>query len=102
MIESRKMEKSQLTKRSQNLMLENREKLTVTGVINVDSFNEEHVILETDLGVLEIRGEELHITKLNLDNNSGEVSVDGNVYALEYFDEDNHQKSSGLFSRLFK
>lgn len=102
MVENKKLEKSQASYRSHNLIMENREKLSVSGVMHVESFNEDHVILETDMGMLEIRGEELHITKLNLDNNSGELSIEGSMNACEYFEDDHQQKGSGFFSRIFK
>ena len=50
----------------QNLILENREKLTITGVVDVLSFDDQIVIVETQLGLLTIKGEELRINKLSL------------------------------------
>jgi hypothetical protein len=47
--------------RIQNIMLENREKMSISGVIDVESFNDECIIVDTELGVLIIRGEDLHI-----------------------------------------
>lgn len=43
-----------------NLMMENREKLTVSGVIDVDSFCEDTIVLYTDMGTLTIKGSDLH------------------------------------------
>jgi sporulation protein YabP len=65
----------------QTLLLENREKLCVTGVVDVESFNDQSIIAITDIGVLIIRGTELHINKLNLDSN--ELIVDGDIYSME-------------------
>jgi sporulation protein YabP len=100
MTDSRR-ERNEGPKRSQNLILENREKVSITGVVHVESFDEEHVTLETDLGFLEVRGEELHITKLDIDNNAGELCIEGYIYACEYFDDDVSKKGS-FFSKLFK
>lgn len=85
----------------QNLILENRERLSVSGVIDVESFNDECVIVDTELGVLIIRGEDLHINKLNLD--SSELSVDGDIISCEYSDrEGSKSKGLGFFGKMFK
>lgn len=102
MLDNSKIEKNQNSKRFQNITVENRDAASITGVIHVDSFNESNILLETDLGMLEIRGEGLHIKKLNLDSNSGELEVEGGIYGLEYFDEDSKERSSGFLSKLFK
>ena len=51
----------------QNLILENREKLTITGVVDVLSFDDQIVIVETQLGLLTVKGEDLRINKLSID-----------------------------------
>ena len=51
----------------QNLIIENREKLSISGVIDVLSFDDQMVILETELGMLTTKGEDLRITKLSID-----------------------------------
>ena len=51
----------------QNLILENREKLSISGVLDVLSFDDQIVILETELGMLTIKGEDLRINKLSID-----------------------------------
>ena len=52
----------------QNLILENREKLTITGVVDVLSFDDQIVIVETQLGLLTVKGEDLRINKLSIDS----------------------------------
>jgi sporulation protein YabP len=83
------------------LVIENREHTEVTGVIHVDSFDDEEVIMETELGLLAVRGENLHIKHLNLEQ--GEVSIDGYILEIAYAEE---KRSSGrgknLLGRLFK
>lgn len=83
----------------QTLLLENREKLSVSGVLDVESFNEESIVAVTDLGVLIIRGSELHINKLNLDSN--ELIVEGDIFTLEYTDGDTG-RSKSFFGKMFK
>lgn len=84
----------------QNVILENREKLSVSGVVDVDSFNEENIVLETDLGTLIVKGQDLHINKLNLD--SAELIVEGDIECCMYSDKEFRTKGMGFFSSLFK
>ena len=94
-------EKKTLKPKVQNLVLENRERLSVSGIIDVESFNDECVIVDTELGVLIVRGEDLHISKLNLDN--AELNVEGDIFSCEYSDkEPGRSKGFGFFSKMFK
>lgn len=94
-------DKKSLKPKVQNLILENRERLNVSGVIDVESFNDETVIIDTELGVLVVRGVDLHISKLNLD--SSELSVEGDIVSCEYSDRDGtRSKGGGFFARMFK
>lgn len=86
---------------AQNIIMENREKLSVSGVIDVESFNDECVIVETELGMLIIKGEDLHINKINLD--SSELSVEGDIISCEYSDrESSRSKGFGFLGKMFK
>ena len=92
---------SQNTNIIQNLILENREKLSISGVLDVLSFDDQIVILETELGLLTVKGENLRINKLSLDTE--EVIVDGEIYNLGYSEKDTDRKNEGgLFSKIFK
>lgn len=82
-----------------NVIVENRGNVLVSGVTDVDSFDEKKVILFTDLGMLTISGENLHINKLSVDN--GEMSVQGNINSLTYSNEQN-LKGTGFFTKLFR
>lgn len=85
----------------QNLILENREKLTITGVIDVLSFDDQIVIVETQLGLLTVKGEDLRINKLSID--SLEVIIEGEIFSLGYSNEDIARKNSGnLLGKIFK
>lgn len=83
----------------QNIILEGRNRINISGVNDVESFDESSIQLITELGTLLIKGYELKIEKLNLD--TGEVSANGDIYLIEYIN-DEKEKSGGLFSRLFK
>lgn len=80
------------------LALDERKRLTVSGVSDVDSFDEEMIIAYTSLGELTIKGDGLRI--LHLDTQTGELSVDGNVSALIYSTD--RPKAGGFFSRLLR
>lgn len=84
----------------QNLVLENREKLSISGVLDVLSFDDQVVILETELGMLTIKGENIRINKLSID--TSEVIIDGNISSISYSDKELNQKGSGLLNKLFK
>ena len=83
---------------NQNIIIENRSRMSVSGVESVISFDENTVIVNTVQGTLYIHGSELHLEKLNLEN--GEVKVEGQFEGLEY--EETALQGGGLFSRLFK
>lgn len=78
-----------------HLILEEREHLTVSGVEEVESFDENLIVMDTAQGVLVVRGEDLHIEKLSLDG--GDLKVEGTVESLTYEAE---RKKGGFLSRL--
>lgn len=82
-----------------NLIMENREKLTITGVIDIHSFDDELVLVETTMGILTIKGNDLKMNKLNLDNN--ELVVEGKIIALIYSDAEIGKKG-GMLGKIFK
>ena len=79
------------------LTLEERGRLSVSGVEEVESFDENTVVMTTALGTLVIQGENLHIEALSLDG--GELKVTGEVDSLSY---EQRQEQSGLLRRLFR
>ena len=84
----------------QNLVLENRNKLSISGVKDVLSFDDQVVIMETELGLLTIKGENLKINKLSIDTQ--EVIVEGEINNLGYSDDSKKEQDGGLFSKIFK
>ena len=85
-----------------SLSLANRQRMELTGVTNVISFEEQEIILATTLGYLAIVGEELHINALNLDD--GKVAIQGNVNNIGYKPQgvDIKAKGKNMLGRLFK
>ncbi len=74
----------------QNLILENREKLNVSGVLDVLSFDDQIVMVETELGLLTVKGENIRINKLSLD--TSEIVVEGEIDSLAYSNKDLDKK----------
>ena len=83
--------------RAHSVTLCDRKKLSLTGVEDVDCFNEQIVVLKTPLGTLSVSGAGLNISQLSLED--GRVEIDGEVDALEY---SGGRKSGGWLSRLFR
>lgn len=81
-----------------HVILENRTSLSVSGVEEVESFDENAIVMYTAKGTLVVRGENLHIEKLSLDG--GDLKVEGDIDALSY--EDEGRERGGFFSRLFR
>lgn len=84
----------------QNLVLENREKLSVSGVIDVLSFDDQIVIVETELGLLTVKGENIRINKLSID--TSEVVVEGEINNLGYSERETDKKGGSLLGKIFK
>ncbi|MGE4282579.1 MAG: sporulation protein YabP [Clostridia bacterium] len=101
MVEDKKVTKSNAKTMSQSLIMENREKLSVSGVLDVENFDDQGIILNTELGVLIVRGDELHINKLDI--GSGELIIEGEISSCTYTDQD-HSKSKGFgfIGRMFR
>jgi len=89
------------TTKMQNIILENRNKLHLSGVLDVLNFDEEIVTVETELGILIVKGSDLRLNKFNLDNS--ELSIDGEVISMTYDDKSSSSKrGEGLLNRIFK
>ncbi len=87
------------TKRQEIKML-NRKMLEISGVLNVESFDSEEFLLETECGYLTIKGVNLHIKNLNLEQ--GLVAIEGLINDMNYLDANTQNKSKGLLGKLFK
>ena len=76
-----------------------RKNIIISGVVKIDSFDNEEFLLETVQGYMNIKGENLEVVKL--DTYQGNVTIKGKIDAINYIDE-NTKKESSMFSRLFK
>ena len=87
--------------RPHRLMMEDRGKMSMTGIVDVISFDEDQVVLDTDKGLLTIKGKDLCVSRLTLDK--GEVDVDGQADSLVYSSNVSLRRSGeSLLSRLFR
>ncbi len=94
------MEEKQYAK-AHKLTLSNRRTGTITGVADVISFDISEVLLETEQGMLMIKGADLHVNRLTLEK--GEIDIEGRIDSLAYSEVTSFQKQSeSLLGRLFK
>ena len=84
----------------QNLILENRGKLSISGVNDVLSFDDQVVMVETELGLLTVKGENIRINKLSID--TSEVIIEGDISYLAYSDKELDKTKGSLISKIFK
>lgn len=90
-----------VSKRAHKMVLANRRTCNLTGVNDVLSFDVNEIILETDLGMLMIKGKDLHVNRLTLEK--GEVDIEGKVDSFTYSEQAGiGAKSESLLTRLFK
>ncbi len=95
------MEDLNSSTRMHKVTMTNRRTCSISGVNDVLSFDIHEILLETEQGMLMIRGNELHVNRLTLDK--GEVDVDGKIDSFTYSDVAvSGQKNESLFSRLFR
>lgn len=92
------MTENKLAFKNQNIVIEDRNKMTISGVELVDSFNESTIILTTVKGGISIKGENLNINKLNLDD--GSVKITGLINSLIYISKEGAPKN--LMAKIFK
>lgn len=88
-------------KRTHKVSMSNRSKLEMTGISDVISFDLTKVLLESDYGVITIKGQNLHVNRLSVEK--GELDIDGTIQAMEYSDKDNlSKKGESWFGKLLK
>lgn len=90
-------EEKRTVKMPHNVILEDRKKLSVTGVEDIDSFDEGSITVYTALGELTVTGIDLHINRLSVE--TGELLIEGDISAFKY--TEGRIQKEGFFSRLF-
>ena len=82
----------------QNIILEGRKKLSVSGVEDIDSFDEHSAVIFTNLGLVEVKGSDIHMNKLSLE--SGEIVLEGNFDSVIYPDDNPGKNKKTFLSRI--
>ena len=82
------------------VLLENLKKAVITGVQEIHSFNENEVLLLSEAGKILLKGEQLHVRKLNLEK--GDAEVEGRVDSLSYLTRNAHKKDESILKRMFR
>ena len=82
----------------QNIILEGRKKLSVSGVEDIDSFDEFSAVIFTSMGLIEVKGRDIHMNKLNLE--SGEIVLEGEFDSVIYPDENAAKPKKNFISRI--
>lgn len=86
--------------RTHSVKIDNRKQIMVTAVDDVESFDEEKVVILTEMGTMTITGADFRISRLNVDD--GQLIIDGEVDEIQYSDTVREENSRGFFGRLFK
>ncbi|MBQ7129050.1 MAG: sporulation protein YabP [Clostridia bacterium] len=86
-----------LKQNTHNIIMESRNKISMSGINKVENFDENEIILITELGELTIKGSDLHISKMDVD--IGDMIIDGNIIGLIYNET---QKSNSIIKRIFR
>ena len=87
--------------RPHKMIFQNRQAGNLTGIRDVVSFDENQVVLDTDMGLLTIKGKDLHVSRLTLEK--GEIDIEGRTDSFVYSSNESYRKSGqSLLSRLFK
>ena len=85
---------------SHNAILKDRKQLVLSGVLDVEKFDENVVVLYTELGKLCVKGRDLNLMKLDINDLSGEIVIEGNIDALEYDKGKIRKSNEGFIAKL--
>ena len=87
--------------KAHKLMMLNRKSMEITGVEDVISFDTKEVLLETTMGILTIKGEDLKVNRLSIEK--GELDIEGTVDSMEYSEISSYKrKKESMLKRMFK
>lgn len=97
-MERRENDLTKLRPRAHTIHVDNRMRISITGVMDVVSFNEQDAVLLTEAGPLNIAGNNLHLSKLNLED--GQICIEGELLGMDY--EPPETERRGLFGRSLR
>lgn len=92
-------ERAQTVRSMHKINLNQRREGSINGVKDVKSFDEKTIVLETELGMLTIKGEELHVGRLTIEK--GEIEITGRIDSLVYSEAGSTGRGGSVISRLF-
>lgn len=92
------MEEKSTMQLPHNIIIEDRKHMSISGVVDVDNFDEQTAVVYTQMGELTIKGYDLHVNRLNVE--TGELTMEGEIWALSY--AESQKKSGGVWSKLFR
>ena len=92
------MEDKNAIKLPHNIVLEDRKRLSISGVMDVDNFDEQTAVVYTQMGELTVKGYDLHVSRLNVE--TGELTMDGEIWSMTYTEV--QKKWGSLLERLFR
>ena len=82
-----------------NVIMENRRTVSISGVTDVDNFDDKTILIYTQMGELAVHGKNLHVNSMSVE--TGEMTLDGDIYSLVYGDKDKHSPVTVL-GKLFR
>lgn len=94
------MEERQMPAKAHKLIVNNRKTSMVTGVLDVLSFDLNEILLETEQGMLMVKGTDLHVNRLSVEK--GEVDLSGNIDSIAYSGVNQNTPGESFLSKLFK
>ena len=89
-----------ITNYNHGITLSERKNMLISGVKKIENFDEEEFLMETTMGMLTVKGEELELIKL--DTMQGNVSIKGKINSINYNEDNKIKEKDGIFNRLFK
>ncbi len=89
-----------ITAQEHKVEINRRKEIEISGVKELDSFDNEEFLLETTMGYLVVRGQQLQLKNLNVEE--GFVQITGKMYEMTYVDDHSGERAKGLFGKLFK
>lgn len=84
---------------SHNIIMESRKNISISGVTDVDNFDDKTILIYTHLGELSVNGKNLHVNSMSIE--TGEMTIEGEIYSLVYGDKDKHEPLS-MLRKLFR
>lgn len=95
-----RLQQHNIIEQSHKVEVNERREIEISGVKELDSFDNEEFLLETTMGYLIVRGEQLQLKNLNVE--AGFLQIRGKLYEITYLDNHEGDRAKGLFGKLFK